>query len=103
MANDSQSEETVHFTPPLAWHHLSGGVVLLLGANGIAMIMAPEGLRTFEVPPRRSVLSLFAGYSSMRVLGRTIYQDAEDLKDLISDHFTLSACTAQNTCLAHDQ
>lgn len=101
--NQPEEDGTVYFAPPLSLHHLSGGVALLLGSNRLAMIMAPGTMQAFELPPRRSVLSLFNSYPSIRVLGRTDYQDAEDMRDLLSDHFVLSACTIQNTCLAHNQ
>lgn len=105
MSNENRSGDATegHFVPPLFWHHLSGGTVLLLSNNRLATILAPGSRRAFKLPPGISVLSLFNGYPSIRVIGRTVYQDAEDMKDPISDHFILTALTAQRKCLARTQ
>lgn len=97
--------ETVTFTPPLRMHHLSGGIGFLLGQNKLGWIAAPgiNPLRPVTLHDLNAVPKLFAPYTKTRVLGRTIYQHADELHDPITDHFVLSATTSGYQCLASNQ
>lgn len=97
--------EAVSFTPPLRMHHLSGGVGFLLGQNKLGWIAAPgiNPLRPVTLRDLNAVPKLFAPYKKIRVLGRTVYQHADELHDPITDHFVLSATTSEHRCLASNQ
>jgi hypothetical protein len=95
----------ISFSPPLRLHHLTGGIGFLLGNNEQGMILAPcsEGLRPIIVERGMSVQEVMSDYCGIRVLGRTTAEQADNLKDPVTDNFIISARNARNTCLAADQ
>lgn len=105
MSEETPDPEGVTFTVPLRWHHMSGGVVFLVGANKLGWIVAPgiNPMRPITLTDVNAAVKLFKPYKAIRVLGRTIYQHADDLRDPVADHFVLSATTAAHKCLAYNQ
>lgn len=96
---------SVVITAPLRFHHLSGGVAFLLGQNKLGWIIGPkvDPLRLVTARDLNAPQKVFQGYAPLRVLGRTTYQHADEMRDPVTDNFVLSAATAQHKCLANSQ
>jgi hypothetical protein len=73
LMTENFPEDGLQFQPPLAMHHLSGGIAMLVGANRLAMLLVPsdEGPFILSIRPNVSVLSLMKDLEGLRVLGRT--------------------------------
>ena len=99
------TESILSFSPPLRLHHLTGGIGFLLGDNEQGMILAPcsEGLRPIIVERGMSVRAVMSDYRGIRVLGRTMAEEADQLKDPVTDNFIIAARNARNMCLATDR
>ena len=98
-------EYELTFEPPLAFHHLSGGLALLVDANRLAWLLSPGSGSPllFSIRPTTPILSLFDEQPSLRILGRTRFQHANEMNDPVSANFAIAALTADNQCLANSQ
>lgn len=105
MSEDEGADTTWSFTAPLRMHHVSGGLAFLTGRNKLCMVLGPgaDAMRPFTLATGVSTLALFRGYRGLRVLGRTTYEFAEDMKEPITDNFIIGECDAKQHCLAQTQ
>jgi hypothetical protein len=92
-------------SPPLRWHHLSGGLLLLQGENRLAMLASPGSpdLLFFSILPNVPVPWLFKQQQGIRVLGRNWFSHAAEMRDPVASHFTIAAPSKDRKCLAHAQ
>lgn len=97
--------DSYELTPPIALHHLTGGLCLAFGENRLALLfpLADGDVRAFSVPPKVSVLSLMEGQENLRVLGRSRYAFADEMHDPVSRNFAISALSGNRHCLARTQ
>ena len=92
-------------TPPMHFHHLTGGLALLVGSNRLAMLLSPGGaeLSLFSIPHGSSILSTFEKHCDLRVLGRNNIDHASELHDPIMSHFITSIQGSNRACAANTQ
>jgi hypothetical protein len=93
------------FEPPFQIQHMTGGLSMLVSANGLCWLLAPgvPHLPIFSRMPKRSILNVAQQQPGIRILGRNNVKEIEDTADPISRDFITAAVNAKGTCLAHDQ
>lgn len=103
--SENQPGPPVTLTPPILNHHLTGGLILLIGSNGAAVIMSPgkDGPMFFCVPNNTQTQLLFEKQEPLRILAKTRFEVAEEMKLPVTPNFILSATDEKHHCLADAQ
>lgn len=93
------------FEAPMTFHHLTGGLSLLVDAKRLAWLLSPgsKSPLLFSILSKVPILSLFNEQPNLRLLGRTSFQRTEEMNDPVTSNFAIATLTADNQCLANDQ
>jgi hypothetical protein len=97
--------EDVTLKAPLTLHHLTGGLGLLVDAKRLAWLLSPGSKSPifFSVRPKARILSLFNEQPRLRILGRTVFQHADEMNDPVTSNFAIATPSANGSCLANNQ
>ena len=86
--------------------HLTGGLALLLGSNGLATILSPgaSDLVFFSLMKGVAISAALQAQPGIRILGRNTFHHADEMHDPVTTNFIIRATAAQGgQCLAHTQ
>lgn len=98
-------ENGVSLEPPILSFHLSGGLILMLGASRIAVLMSPggPGFVIFSLLPGTTITQCLRDQTGLRILGKNYFRLAQEMNEPVNQFFFISASDPTNHCLAHSQ